>query len=102
MNSAFMAAQALKAAGPNPTRKSLMAAIDSKGATFANSALVPLGYSKTSHVGLTGYWVGEYSITGDLEPINKTYVTYTTDSGAGAVVKSTYKRPAMPAKGLPN
>ena len=84
------------------SRKSLMAAIDSKGATFANSALVPLGYSKTSHVGLTGYWVGEYSITGDLEPINKTYVTYTTDSGAGAVVKSTYKRPAMPAKGLPN
>jgi hypothetical protein len=102
MNTAFMAAQALKAAGANPTRKSLMAAIDSKGATFANSALVPAGYSKTSHVGLTGYWVGKYSATGDLSPIGGTYVTYTTDSGAGKVVKSTYKRPAMPAKGLPN
>ena len=102
MNTAFMAAQALKAAGSQPTRKSLMAAIDSKGATFANSALVPLGYSKTSHVGLTGYWVGKYSPTGDLSPIGGTYVSYTTDSGAGAVVKSTYKRPAMPAKGLPN
>jgi len=102
MNTAFMTAQALKAAGPRPTRKSLMAAIDSKGATFANSALVPAGYSKTSHVGLTGYWVGKYSATGDLSPIGGTYVTYTTDSGAGAVVKSTYKRPAMPAKGLPN
>jgi ABC-type branched-subunit amino acid transport system substrate-binding protein len=102
MNSAFMAAQALKAAGQNPTRKSLLAAIDSKGATFANSALVPLGYSKTSHVGLTGYWVGKFSPAGDLAPIGGTYVTYTTDSGSGPVVKSTYKRPAMPAKGLPN
>jgi ABC-type branched-subunit amino acid transport system substrate-binding protein len=102
MNSAFMAAQALKAAGQNPTRKSLLAAIDSKGATFANSALVPLGYSKTSHVGLTGYWVGKFSPAGDLSPIGGTYVAYTTDSGSGAVVKSTYVRPAMPAKGLPN
>jgi ABC-type branched-subunit amino acid transport system substrate-binding protein len=102
MNTAFMTAQALKAAGQNPTRKSLMAAIDSKGATFANSALVPAGYSKTSHVGLTGYWMGKYSPTGDLAPLGGTYVTYTTDSGSGPVVKSTYKRPAMPAKGLPN
>jgi ABC-type branched-subunit amino acid transport system substrate-binding protein len=102
MNSAFLVAQALKAAGQNPTRKSLMAAIDAKGATFANSALVPAAFSKTSHVGLTGYWVGKYSPTGDLAPVGGTYVTYTTDSASGAVVKSTYKRPAMPAKGLPN
>jgi len=102
MNTAFMTAQALKAAGTNPTRRSLMAAIDSKGATFANSALVPAAYSKTSHVGLTGYWVGKYSPAGDLSPIGGSYVAYTTDSGSGAVVKSTYKRPPMPAKGLPN
>jgi ABC-type branched-subunit amino acid transport system substrate-binding protein len=102
MNTAFMTAQALKAAGPSPTRKSLINAINTKGATFANSALVPAGYSRTSQVGLTGYWVGRYSSTGDLAPIGGSYVAYTTDSGAGAVVKSTYKRPAMPAKGLPN
>jgi branched-chain amino acid transport system substrate-binding protein len=102
MNTAFMTAQALKAAGPRPTRKSLINAINTKGATFANSALVPAAYSRTSQVGLTGYWVGRYSSTGDLAPVGGTYVTYTTDSGAGAVVKSTYKRPAMPAKGLPN
>ena len=102
MNTAFMTAQALKAAGPNPTRKSLIAAINSKGATLENSALVPTAYSKNSHVGLTGYWVGKYSPTGDLSPIGGTYVAYTTDSGLGPVVKSTYKRPAMPAKGLPN
>ncbi len=101
MNTAFMTAQALKAAGDNPTRKSLMAVLNTKGATLANSALTPLGYSGTSHVGLTGYWVGKYSPTGDLLPIGGTYTTYTTDSGTGAVVKSNYKRPAMPAKGLP-
>ena len=102
MNTAFMTAQALKAAGPSPTRKSLINAINTKGATFANSALVPAGYSRTSQVGLTGYWVGKYSATGDLAPIGGSYVAYTTDSGSGAVVKSTYVRPAMPAKGLPN
>jgi ABC-type branched-subunit amino acid transport system substrate-binding protein len=102
MNTAFMTAQALKAAGPRPTRKTLINAINTKGATFANSALVPAAYSRTSQVGLTGYWVGRYSSTGDLAPVGGSYVTYTTDSGSGAVVKSTYKRPAMPAKGLPN
>ena len=102
MNTAFMTAQALKAAGPSPTRKSLINAINTRGATFANSALVPAGYSRTSQVGLTGYWVGRYSSTGDLAPLGGSYVVYTTDSGTGAVVKSTYKRPAMPAKGLPN
>lgn len=102
MNTAFMTAQALKAAGQNPTRKSLMTVLNTKGATLANSALTPVGYSSASHVGLTGYWVGKYSPTGDLLPVGGTYVTYTTDSGAGAVIKSSYKRPAMPAKGLPN
>ena len=102
MNTAFMTAQALKAAGTSPTRKSLINAINTRGATFANSALVPAAYSRTSQVGLTGYWVGKYSVTGDLAPVGGSYVTYTTDSGSGAVVKSTYKRPAMPAKGLPN
>jgi ABC-type branched-subunit amino acid transport system substrate-binding protein len=101
MNSAFVAAQALKAAGTNPTRASLMAAIDAKGSTFASAALLPLNYSKTSHVGYNGYWFGKYSPTGDLKPVDGKYVLYTTDSGSGAVVKSTYKRPAMPAKGLP-
>ncbi len=102
MNTAFMTAQALKAAGPRPTRKSLINAINTRGATFANSALVPAAYSRTSQVGLTGYWVGRYSSTGDLAPIGGTYVAYTTDSGSAPVIKSTYKRPPMPAKGLPN
>ena len=57
---------------------------------------------KTSHVGYNGYWFGKYSAAGELKPVDGKYVVYTTDSGKGKVVKSTYKRPAMPAKGLPN
>jgi branched-chain amino acid transport system substrate-binding protein len=102
MNSAFVAVQAIKAAGANPTRKSLIAAINTQGSKFASAGLLPLNYSATSHVGYNGYWFGKYSPTGDLKPVGGTYTLYTTDSASGAVVKSTYKRPAMPAKGLPN
>jgi hypothetical protein len=79
-----------------------MAAINSKGSTFASAALLPLNYSSTSRVGYNGYWFGKYTPTGALRPDGGKYTLYTTDSGTGAVVKSTYKRPAMPAKGLPN
>ena len=102
MNTAFVTAQAIKAAGKNPTRKTLIAAIEKSGKSFASAALVPLNFSTTSHVGYNGYWFGKYSPTGDLKPAGGVYTVYTTDSGTGAVVKSTYKRPAMPAKGLPN
>jgi ABC-type branched-subunit amino acid transport system substrate-binding protein len=103
MNTAFVAVQALQAAGKNLTRKSLLAAIDNSGSKFASAGLVPLNYSKTSNVGYNGYWFGTFNSSGDLVPNSTfTYTTYTTDSGTGAVVKSTYSRPKMPAKGLPN
>ena len=103
MNTAFVAVQAIKAAGKNLTRKSLLAALDNSGASLPNAGLVPLNYSKTSNVGYNGYWFGTFNRTGDLVPNDTfTYTPYTTDSGTGDVVKSTYKRAAMPAKGLPN
>ena len=102
MTSAFLTVQALKAAGPKLTRKGLIAAIEKSGASFANPSLTPFAYSATSHVGATGYWIGTYDATGALKPDGGKYTVYTTDSGTGAVVTSTYKHPAMPAKGLPN
>ncbi len=101
MNTAFVTVQALAAAGKNLTRKGLISAIEKKGATFASAGLVPLNFSATSHVGYSGYWFGTYGPTGDLKPNGGVYTVYTTDSGKGAIVKSTYKRPAMPANGLP-
>jgi hypothetical protein len=102
MSNAFLVVQALKAAGPRLTRAGLIKAIESKGSTFPSPFLTPLGYSPTSHIGATGYWVGTYGPTGALTPDGGKYTVYTTDSGNGPVVVSTYKRPAMPAKGLPN
>ena len=103
MNTAFVTVQALQAAGKNLTRKSLLAAFDDNGSKFASAGLVPLNYSKTSSVGYNGYWFGTFNRTGDLVPnATFTYEPYTTDSGTGPVVKSTYARPKMPAKGLPN
>lgn len=103
MNTAFIAVQALHSAGKNLTRKSLLAAIDNNGTKFAHAGLVPLNYSKTSNVGYNGYWFGTFNRSGDLVPNDSfTYTPYTTDSGTGPVVKSTYSRPKMPAKGLPN
>ncbi len=100
MSNAFLAVQAIKAAGPNLTRKGLINVIETKGATLASPFLTPLGYSKTSHVGAQGYWIGTYGPTGALTADGGKYTVYTTDSGSGPVVESTYKRPAMPAKGL--
>ena len=101
MNTAMVTVQALRAAGSNLSRKGLISAIQKKGSTFASAALVPLNYSATSQVGYNGYWFGQYDSTGAMKPLATGVVVYTTDSGSGAVVKSTFKRPAMPAKGLP-
>jgi ABC-type branched-subunit amino acid transport system substrate-binding protein len=102
MNSAFLTVEALRAAGKNPTRAGLMAAIASKGSTWASASFAPLNYSAASHVGYNGYWFGTYNPTGNMLPAGGKYVVYTTDSAGGDVVKSTFTRAAMPSKGLPN
>jgi branched-chain amino acid transport system substrate-binding protein len=101
MNMAMILVQALRAGGKKPTRKSVINALITKGKSFAQAGLVPLGYSKTSHAGYTGYWFGTYDMNGDLQPDGGKYTPYVTDSGSGAVTSSNYKRPALPANGLP-
>ena len=101
MNVGMMTVQALRAAGQNLTRKGLIRAMETKGSTFASVAYSPLGYSRTSNVGHTGYYMAVIGPTGDRKPYGGTVTLYTTDSGKGPVVKSNFKRPAMPAKGLP-
>jgi ABC-type branched-subunit amino acid transport system substrate-binding protein len=101
MNTAMMTANAIKAAGPNLTRSGLIKAIESKGKSFASAALTPPTYSTTSHAGYAGFWLAKYNSAGVLVPETGKYKVYTTDAGKGAVKVSTYKRPALPAKGLP-
>ena len=102
MNTAMVTVEALRAAGANLTRASLLRAIAKSGSTFASAGFAPLGYSATSHIGYNGYWFGTYGPTGAIKPVGGVYTLYTTDSGAGAVKKTASKRPDMPAKGLPN
>ncbi len=101
MNSAMLTVQALRAAGKNLTRAGLISAIESKGAKFAGAGLVPLNYSATSRVGYNGYWFGQLNASGELKPYGGTLAIFTTDSGAGAIEASTYKRPTMPKNGIP-
>ena len=103
MNAGLLTVQALRAAGSNPTRAKLMAALNTSGSKFASAGFAPLGWSKTSHVGYNGYWFGRLAADGSQTPVDGAgkYVLYTTDSSTGAVVKSAITRPAMPAKGLP-
>jgi hypothetical protein len=101
MNTAMLTVQALRAAGKNLTRRGLIRAIQTKGSKFASAGLAPLNWSSTSQVGYNGYWFGQYDATGNMKPLAGGVVVYTTDNGTGAVVKSNFKRPAMPAKGLP-
>jgi len=102
MNIALMTVQGLRAAGSNPTRKKLISAMEAKGSTFASVAYSPLGFSKTSNVGHTGYYMAVMDANGDRKPFGGKVTLYTTDSGSGPVVVSTFKRPAMPARGLPS
>ena len=102
MNIGLMTVQGLRAAGSSPTRKKLISAMEAKGSTFASVAYSPLGYSKTSNVGHTGYYMAVMDANGDRKPFGGKVTLYTTDSGSGPVVVSTFKRPAMPAKGLPS
>jgi ABC-type branched-subunit amino acid transport system substrate-binding protein len=101
MNVGMMTVQALRAAGKSLTRAKLIRALETKGSTFASVAYSPLGYSRTSNVGHTGYYMAVMDAKGDRKPYGGSVVLYTTDSGKGPVVKSNFKRPAMPAKGLP-
>jgi len=102
MNQAMLIVQALRAAGENPTRASLISALKSKGGTFASA-----GYSKlesANNVGYTGYWVGRYNSTGVIAPVDGGKpVVYTTDSSTtnGDVAVYTFTRRAMPADGVP-
>ena len=102
MNIGLMTVQALRAAGKNLTRKGLVRAMETKGSTFASVAYSPLGYSRTSNAGHTGYYMAVMDANGDRKPFGGKVTLYTTDSGSGPVVVSTFKRPAMPAKGLPS
>ncbi len=95
----FTVLQALHAAGKNPTRAGLIAAIASDGKHFVTPGLVPLSYSSSSHFGYLGEQVVQLSssappaVTPTGSWIGGTAVSpvETTSPGSGPVVKYTGK-----------
>ena len=100
MNSAYLLVQALNGAGKNVTRKNLISYLETNGKKMSGAAFAPLGYSKSSHEGYVGYWIGKYDAQTNITPVDGKRVVYTTDSAKGAVKvlsEKTFKRASVPA-----
>jgi branched-chain amino acid transport system substrate-binding protein len=96
MAAAYTFAQALKAAGKNPTRASIVAAIEKGG--FTGPGLVPFGFSSSSHSGYTGAQIAMIKGLAGV-PIGTPLVT--NDSN-GPITPYTTAQPAAPANGIPS
>ena len=100
MNNAYLLVQALNGVGKNVTRKNLISYLETNGKKMSGAAFTPLGYSKSSHAGYIGYWIGKYDAQTNITPVAAKRVIYTTDSGKGAVrvlTDKTFKRAPVPA-----
>jgi ABC-type branched-subunit amino acid transport system substrate-binding protein len=94
MAAAYTFAQALKKAGPNPTRQGIVNAIN--GGLSQGPGLVPYRYSNTSHAGFTGTQIG--AIQGGKVVLSGTPLT--TDDGNGPIVPFTNPQPQPGANGV--
>jgi ABC-type branched-subunit amino acid transport system substrate-binding protein len=95
MAAAYTFAQALQAAGQNPTRASIVAAVNNSH--FTGPGLTPFAYSSTNHAGYTGVQVGV--IKGlTVHPMG---TPMTTDDGTGPISPYTTPQPQAPADGIP-
>jgi branched-chain amino acid transport system substrate-binding protein len=95
MAAAYTFAQALQAAGQNPTRASLVAAVEKGG--FTGPGLTPFAFSSSNHAGYTGTQMG--IIKGFA--IKPTGQPETTDDGTGAITAYTTPQPTAPTNGVP-
>ena len=98
INTAYVFAQALKAAGPNLTRQGLVNALETKASTFRSAAVVPMRITPTSHQGLTGFYMARYNSAGSAERITD-YILTATSAPTGAAQKATF-RPGNPTRKL--
>lgn len=74
MSQAYTFVQALQAAGENPTRQSIVDALEQAGADFEGPGLAPMRYSEDSHLGISGMSVVEFQ-GGKGEPLTPVLVT---------------------------
>jgi ABC-type branched-subunit amino acid transport system substrate-binding protein len=94
MASAYTFAQALKNAGTNPTRQSLVDAVEKGG--FTGPGLVPFRYSKTEHGGFGGGQIATIK-NGQIVVQGQPMVT---DPGSGPITVSTMKEAQPGGNGI--
>ena len=92
---AYTFVQALQAAGKNPTRQSLVEAVENT--KFTGPGLVPFGYSKDSHSGYTGVQIG--TIKGNAVVLQGEPLV--TDAGDGPIQPYTEPQQPPPGNGIP-
>jgi ABC-type branched-subunit amino acid transport system substrate-binding protein len=93
---AYTFAQALKGAGKNPTRQSLVQAVENNGGSWQGPGLVPFRFSKNSHGGFTGAQI-QIIRNGVAVPEGN---PQTTDDGSGPIKDYTTKPQAPSAGGI--
>lgn len=92
---AYTFAEALRKAGKNPTRKSIVAAVET--GKLPGPGIVPFRYSADDHAGYAGVQVGTVK-GGALQTTGKPMVT---DDGSGDVTPSTLQPIDAPPNGVP-
>jgi ABC-type branched-subunit amino acid transport system substrate-binding protein len=92
---AYTFVQALQAAGKNPTRQSLIEAVENTD--FTGPGLVPFAYSKDSHSGYTGVQIG--TIKGNAVVLQGE--PFVTDRGNGPIQPHTQPQVQPPNNGIP-
>ena len=94
METAYTFVQALAEAGQNPTRASIVAAVEAN--TFTGPGLVPFSFSATNHQGYAGAQIG--TITNGAIVVTGTAYTATD---TGNIQPYSTAPPAPPASGIP-
>jgi hypothetical protein len=98
MANAYTLVQALKAAGKNLTRQSLVNAINSAGASWKGPGLVPFRYSSSDHGGYSGVEMGQIR-NGQIVLFGGPLTTDPTASSP--LTPYTTAQTAPPASGIP-
>lgn len=98
MAQAYTFVQALRAAGPNPTRDGIVEALEQGGADLVGPGRAPFRFSADSHAGMSGVSVAR--IAGDeVEDLTPTLVT---DGGDAEITEYDGPVSAPPASGIPD
>jgi ABC-type branched-subunit amino acid transport system substrate-binding protein len=99
MSEAYTFVQALKAAGQNPTRASIIAAVQNSHWTDG-PGLTPYAYSSTDHNGFTGVEMVTVDQTGNVTSLGPIQVT--DDTATGAITTYTGAASTPPSNGIPS